>query len=250
MRKRYLPIGLAVVAVLTWNPDLGAQKVKRTIMQVTSTLADTGDTGYPYRVQSDRKGPYVTKTVNRTTQVESILIHDQNGTDWQVTTYYVAKGRSAASDRTVFFDATEQVLAGAFATPVLGSESGVPVERGYVTSHLTAKCSVAGISMLAMSEGASVLCPGSMRFQAPDGEWYRFSFQPDNFQASERYSVTCTRAHGTGCREWRIVPSGTAMTGGDPNPKSRNTLLLIDEGGTILAQGGDYYLSFAFTVTR
>lgn len=250
MRSGYLSIGLAFATVLTVSPGLVAQKVKQTIIPVTSTLADTGDTGYPYRVQSDRKGPYVTTTVNRTTQVESNLIHRQIGTDWLLTTYYEVKNGYAPSGRTVFFDATEQVLAGAFPTPVLGSEGGVLVERGYVTSQLTAKCSVVGISMLAMSAGATVVCPGSMRFQAPDGEWYRFSFQPDNFEASERFNVTCTRADGTGCREWRIVPSGTAVTGDDPNPKSRNTLLLIDNGGNILAQGGDYYLSFAVTVTR
>jgi hypothetical protein len=249
LRNGYLSIGL-VAAVLTLSPGLVAQKVKQTIIPVTSTLADTGDTGYPYRVQSDRKGPYVTKTVNRTNQVDSVLIHREVGTDWLLTTYYVLRGGLAASDRTVFFDVAEQVLAGGFPTPVLGSEGGVPVERGYVTSQLTAKCREAGVNMLAMTAGSTVLCPGSMRFQAPDGEWYRFSFQPDNFAATERFNVTCTRADTTGCREWRITPSGSALTGNDPNHKNRNTLLLIDESGNILAQGGDYYLSFAVTVTR
>ena len=230
---------------------LRAQKpVKSTTIEVTSTLADVGETGYPYRVQSDRKGPYVSKTVNRVNTVDSLLLHDQYGTDWLLTTYYRTKGDWASSDRTVFFDATEQVAAGGFPTPFLGSEGGVPVERGYVTSQLTAKCSVANISMLAMAAGSTVLCPGSLRFQAPDGQWYRFSFQPNNFEASERFSVTCTRADTSGCREWRITPSGTAVTGDDPNLKGRNTLLMIDSGGAILAQGGDYHLSFAFTVTR
>jgi hypothetical protein len=40
------------------------------------------------------------------------------------------------------------------------------------------------------------------------------------------------------------------LTGTDPNPKSLHTLLQIDDGGSILAVGGDYLLSFAFTVTR
>ncbi|MBA3641454.1 MAG: hypothetical protein H0W53_19725 [Acidobacteria bacterium] len=69
-----------------------------------------------------------------------------------------------------------------------------------------------------------------------------------NYPQVDRFGVTCTRGDGTGCREWTIAPGTTTVTGTDP--KSLNTLLLIDDGGTILAQGGDYRLSFRITVTR
>jgi len=32
------------------------------------------------------------------------------------------------------------------------------------------------------------------------------------------------------------------------NPKSLNRLVLTDEGGTVLEDGGDYYVSFSITV--
>jgi hypothetical protein len=147
----------------------------------------------------------VSTVVKNVRQVDSILIHDQYGTDWSLTTYYVLRNSYVASDRPVFFNLAEQVQAGGFASPILGTAEGLPVERGYVTSHLTTKCSVDNIDMLAMASGATVLCPGSLRFRAPDGQWYRFSFQPNNFERSEKFSVTCTRRDTTGCREWRIA---------------------------------------------
>lgn len=243
--------GAVLLILPLFTSGVTAQKgAKRTIIEVTSTLADLGSSGHPLLVQSDRKGPYVSTVVKNVRQVDSILIHDQYGTDWSLTTYYVLRNSYVASDRSVFFNLAEQVQAGGFVSPILGTAEGLPVERGYVTSHLTTKCSVDNIDMLAMASGATVLCPGSLRFRAPDGLWYRFSFQPNNFERSEKFSVTCTRGDITGCREWRIVPSGTTLTGTDPNPKSLHTLLQIDDGGSILAVGGDYLLSFAFTVTR
>ena len=62
--------------------------------------------------------------------------------------------------------------------------------------------------------------------------------------------MTCTAADTTGCKVWTISPSGTAVTGTDPNPKGLNKLLLIDSAGTVLAEGGDYYSSFSITVAR
>ena len=252
MKISALPVGAALVALLALSaPGVSAQKgTKRTIIEVTSNLADFGSSGHALLVQSDRKGPYVSTIVKNVRQVDSVLIHDQYGTDWSLTTYYSLRNSYVASDRSVFFDLAEQVQPGGFVSPVLGTSEGLPVERGYVTSHLTTKCSVDNIDMLAMATGATVLCPGSLRFRAPDGQWYRFSFQPNNFEPSEKFQVSCTRGDSTGCREWRIVPSGTTLTGTDPNPKSRHTLLQINDGGSILAVGGDYLLSFAFTVTR
>lgn len=251
MRNRSLQAyAAAALAVGLSGAVLVAQKNTSTTIQVTSSIADLGATGYPLLVQSDRKGTYVTQVVKRTKQVESILIQGRYGTDWSLTTYYVERGAYQASARTVFFDLGELVTEGGFVTPVLGTEAGLPVARGQVTAHLITKCSVANIDMLKIAPGATVSCPGSLRFRSPDGEWYRLSFQPDNYPQVDRFGVTCTRGDDTGCREWTIATGATTVTGSDPNVKSLNTLLLIDDGGTILAQGGDYRLSFGITVTR
>lgn len=217
---------------------------------VTTTIADVGGS-HELRVQSDRKGAYATKTVNRVTQVRSAIDMFVDGSDWSLTTYYTAKGGYAASDRTVFFDLREQFAAGGFATPQMGTDGGgLPVEYGPVTSHLIVKCSNAGLDMLKIPVGVTAVCPGSLRFRAPSGQWYRFSFQPANYPEVEPFHVTCTAADPTGCKVWSIAPSGTAVTGDDPNPKGLNKLLLIDSGGTVLAEGGDYLMSFSITVAR
>jgi hypothetical protein len=57
-------------------------------------------------------------------------------------------------------------------------------------------------------------------------------------------------ADATGCKVWTVTPSGTTTTGTDPNPKNYTKLLHINETGDILAEGGDYYLSFSITFAR
>ena len=88
-----------------------------------------------------------------------------------------------------------------------------------------------------------VECPGSLRFWAPDGQWYRFSFQPENFSNSDYWKVTCTATRSQGCTTWTITPNGTDGT-------SVNTLLRIDKDGNILDVGGDYGLTYSFLVER
>ena len=47
------------------------------------------------------------------------------------------------------------------------------------------------------------------------------------------------------------LPSSTPANPGDPNAKSLNRLLHIDAASNVLdPNGGDYYLSFAFDVSR
>ena len=80
-----------------------------------------------------------------------------------------------------------------------------------------------------MPNGAAALCPGSFRFRSPNGQWYRFSFQPENYPDVDRFKVTCVAVDDTGCKVGTISPSGTVMTADDPNPKSLNKLLLITD---------------------
>lgn len=246
-------LGLAVLGVMVGGLSLVAARAPRpSHYLVTTTIADVGGS-HALSVQSDRQGAYSTKTVNRVTQVRSAIDMFQTGSDWSLTTYSYAggKGGYAASDRTVFFDLREQFAAGGFDTPQMGTDGGgLPVEYGPVTSHLIVKCSNAGLDMLKIPVGVTAVCPGSLRFRAPSGQWYRFSFQPANYPEVDPFHVTCTAADPTGCKVWSIAPSGTAVTGDDPNPKGLNKLLLIDSGGTVLAEGGDYLMSFSITVAR
>jgi hypothetical protein len=243
--------GLLALALATGPLTAGPSAQKNPDIPVTVTIADRGAADQPLRVQSDRKGAYVTKAVKQTKQVDSALLVNPTGTDWSLTTYYVSRGSYAASDRTVFFDLREQAAAGSFVTPILGTDAlGAAVEYGYVTAHLIAKCSMVNVDMTRMATGATASCPGSLRFRAPDGLWYRFSFQPDNFPQVDRFLVTCSQANSTGCRVWTVTPGSSRTTGTDSNTKSLNTLLAIDEAGNILSVGGDYYLSFSITVAR
>jgi hypothetical protein len=224
---------------------------KRSEIPLTISIADVGATGSPFLVRSDQKGSYVTRTANRSTQVEAVLLANDRGQDWALTTYYTSKGSYAASDRRVFFDLREQVASGAFATPVIGYDAGTAVEYGLATAHLIGKCSIVDVDMLKMTVGTEALCPGTFRFRALDGQWYRLSFQPENFEQVDRMRVSCERADTTGCREWLVVPGNGRLTANDPNPKSLHTLVNIDgSGAQVLGQGGDYLLSFAIRLTR
>jgi hypothetical protein len=242
---------LVILGLVTGTlPPVQARAPRTTQIQVTTTIADLGG-DHELRVQSDRKGAYATKVVNRVTQVTSVIDQYLTGSAWSLTTYYTVKGNYTASDRTVFFDLRERAATGSFATPPIGTDGdGAPVEYGQVTSHLIAKCSLVNVDMLKIPLGWTASCPGSFRFRAPDGQWYRLSFQPDNYSEVDRLNVTCTAADSAGCKVWTIASGGTAVTGTDPNPKSLNNLLLIDSGGAVIAEGGDYYLSFAITVAR
>jgi hypothetical protein len=154
----------------------------------------------------------------------------------------LSKGSYVASNRKVFVDLSEQLTMGGFATPALGD--------GQLTAHLIAKCSQVNVDLVGMSLGSTALCPGSARFLAPDGNWYRLSFNPDNYSEVNPFAVACTASDRSGCKVWTITPSSPVVTGNDPNRKSLNRLLLINANGEILDEGGGYYTSFSITVAR
>jgi hypothetical protein len=200
---------------------------------VRTTIADALNS-YPLRIASDSKGTYAPGKVLSSTI-------DTLG-DWSLTTYATAATKITASDRTVFFDLTE---------PASPDNPIPPITAAYLQAHLIAKCHLVDVHFLNIPAGMTVQCPGTFRFLAPNGNWYRFSFQPENFPEVDRLSVTCEAADSGGCKLWTIASSGTTRTGTDPNPKSLNRLVQIDSGGnTILADLGNYYLSFSLTVAR
>ena len=202
---------------------------------VVATLADTAS-GAWLRVGSDTQGAYVT-----TSQTTSIIQQRPTGTDWLLTTYYTRRGSFAPSTRGVRFDLSEQHTSGAFPTPIAGVTT-MPVQ-------LKVGCSHANVDMLGLTQGQSVICPGSYRFWAPNGHWYRLAFNADNYPEVDGLTVTCTTAVPTGCKIWTITPSG-APTLADANPKNHTRLVEIDEDGFVVAEGGTYYVSFAITLAR
>ena len=206
---------------------------KNAPIPVTVMLADSQN-GFPLRVGSDTQGPYLD-----TSKALNAEIHRySDGTDWMLTTYYGI--RNTPSSRSVFFDLTEQVTSGV-----------PPIAAASVQAHLIAKCRLAFVDLLTLATGASADCPGSFRFQAPSGKWYRFSFQPDNFPGVDRLRLTCLARDAAGCKTWTVTPATDRVTSADPNPKGLQTLLEIENGSDdILAVLGDYYLSFHITVTR
>jgi len=208
-------------------------------VQVRTTIYNSDGIG-ALRVQNDGKGVYQTTTVGGKTTVTSTIFSFTNtvGQDFFLTTYYPSKGSFASSARTVRIDMSQQLSDGAFFTPTLNTD-GAPVQMGV-------KCRLATpnpVSLVGMALNQAVECPGSLRFWAPGGEWYRFSFQPENFSTSDRWKVTCIAAGTSGCTKWTIARSGT-------DGSSRNTLLHIDDQGTILEVGGDYALTYSFLLER
>jgi hypothetical protein len=203
---------------------------------VTVTIADVQE-NYPLLVHSDVQGPYVA-TKQITSVIEQFI---GGGTDWILTTYSYPK--LTPTNRTVFFSLEEPAASDNPASPPMGT--------GYRPAHLTAKCRLSNVNMLSMPVGASARCPGSFRFQGADSLWYRFSFQPANYPHVDDLRVTCAAADARGCISWQIAPSNERRTGTDPNPKSLNRLLRIEAGSDqVVAELGDYFLSFLITVTR
>ena len=209
---------------------------------VRTTIADSDASG-PLRVRSDGNNPdvYETTTVGAKTTVTSMIYSFQgtSGQDFFLTTYYPYKNGFAASSRTVGIDLAGRVFGGGFSPPDLGTTGQVPVQ-------LSVKCRMAtpnAVSLVGMTYNQSVECPGALRFWAPDGQWYRFSFQPEKFSNSDRWKVTCSAVGSSGCTKWKVEPSGS-------DGESVNTLLRIDLQGTILEVGDDYRLTFSILVER
>ncbi len=225
--------------VLAMAGAIGAAAApKSATVNVTTTIADSQD-GVGLLVGSDTQGAYVTTVVKKQEAMSSAIRSYSDGTDWWLTTF---GARQTPGGRSVFFSLTE---------PASPANPIPPFTTGYAQAHLIAKCRLVGVDMFRLTPGTAVDCPGAFRFQAEDGSWYRFSFQPENFPQVNRLRVTCLSSDSGGCKVWTIRPASTLVTGTDPNPKSLNTLLLIDDfSEEVVANFGDYYLSFAITVAR
>jgi hypothetical protein len=223
-----------IAAPLVTSVGIVAGGPSKTI-PVSSTIADSQN-GYLLRIASDDLGAYVNTRI-----VESVLEPQNSGTDWLMSTYgSVYKG---GSNRTVVIDLSE---------PVSFSNPPPPFTVAAVQAFLTAKCgSLRGIDLLKVANGATVQCGGAFHFLASNGNWYKLSARPDNYPDVTDMNVTCQAADSSGCRTWSIRPDSLVTTGGDPNVKGVQRLLQFDPStDRVLADLGDYYVSFAYTISR
>jgi hypothetical protein len=225
---------LTITAFLATSAGTIAGGAARTVT-VSSVIADAQN-GYPLRIGSDDLGAYV-----NTRTVESVLEPQNSGTDWLMSTYgSVYRG---GSNRTVVIDLSE---------PASFSNPPPPFTLAAVQTFLAAKCgSVQAIDMLKIPAGSTVQCGGAFHFVAPNGNWYKLSARPDNYPDVTDMNVTCLTADSSGCRTWSIRPDSLLTTGGDPNVKGVQRLLQYDQPtDRVLADLGDYYISFAYTISR
>ena len=251
-------------------PTVALAQKKSAHVDIATSISGVGPAdGMPvtdgqFLVQSDGLGDYVNLTEGRTKTVTNILIVNQApGTDWSLTTYSLGARSVTPSSRRVFFDLryreesdgvvpVEYANARFHETPALGTVAGEPVPYGRVTAHLIVKCSEASpvIDFRTMTAEEVATCPGSLRFMAADGMWYRLSFAPGNFQGVNFFKVTCTSADTAGCRTWTVGPETQTSTS-DPSQQGLQRLLRLDQfGGAIQAVGPLYHISFSFSLRR
>lgn len=229
---------MAVAVAHVFNVEAaGRAGAPSTDMPVTSNLAVQANSA-ALRTQGDVKGPYTS-----TSQVTSMILGGTH--DWLLQTYYTAKGKTAASDRSVWFDLTEPAFAG---TPA------PPIATGYLQARLIVSCINApqAIDILTLPVGTPVLCPGHFNFLMPDLKtYYRIHFKPTVYSETDWIQVTCTASYiKGGCGAWSFEATG-ATTSADLNAKNVGRLLKIDAGGNVLDDKlGDYFMSFSITAAR
>jgi hypothetical protein len=209
----------------------------RTSVPVHVSIADV-QAEYALLVQSDGMGEY-----EHDQEVQSTIEQYKTGyTDWLFTTYVLgARGKVTPSNRNVLFDLSEPA-----------SLDNLPSAIGaeYLQAHLKVGCTEVNVNMLRIAAGATIQCPGSFRFLARDGRWFRLAMNSNSFSDVDPLNVTCTSGDSSGCRTWNLAPSSTFRTGEDPNPKNVTKLLRIDVNGKVLEQLGNYYLSFSIDLRR
>ena len=239
-------LGLASLSAISAAPKNGPILVK-------THVADSID-GYPLRVQGDgilvqQDGSlYETTTIRKVQTIYSAIDRFLTGTGWSLTLYAYDRNWTP-SGRTVFFDLSEPAVAQPQFPDYPNSNLPQPPEAGYYPAHMIAKCNVVNVDMLTLTIGGSVQCPGSFRFQATDGAWYRLAFNPSNYPQVNPLQVTCLTTANNACSSWSLTPSGGASTT-DPLPKNVTKLLRINTNEEVLADLGDYYVSFNITVKR
>lgn len=148
-----------------------------------------------------------------------------------------------------------------FSQPVLGSgpdgsdPTGLPA--GTYAFRALAQCASYGNSLLSFTAGQIKTCPLRIGFDA-GANHYAIIMNPTGgvngpFPETDAATVTCTYP-STGsapCSQWRFTPSGTYIAP-DLSVKYRNAarLLEFDSRNNVVADHGDFYMSFSIVMSK
>jgi hypothetical protein len=152
-----------------------------------------------------------------------------------------------------------------FSQPIAGSgpNGGNPVAipSAVYKVHMISKCNLYGTSMLTQAPGTTMPCPLHVGDVYVGSTKYAVQMNPYMSAADTAYpetnfaNITCVvPSSGAGpCTQWRIVPSAT-FTAPDGSQRLRNVGKLLkwvtSHGSTTAVNQGDFYFSFAITVTN
>jgi hypothetical protein len=193
---------------------------------VTTTIEGT------YRIQGDLLGSYQ----NGIDSVQSVL-QGCSG-DWVLDT-------SSSPTRKVLVDFRDPVPNSGATPPFLYNQ--VPA-RLIAQAHYTSSASILGMKGL----NSTLLSPLSVAFDY-GGSSFGLRMNPNNWPQTNYALVTCTGVVDPAnpatslCNQWRIEPS---VTQPDGERKSIAHLERLPKGRPVSESHGDFYMSFAISVTN
>ena len=217
---------------------------------VTSYLSDSGPTGVPYSVQSDRLGAYL----NGVQGVGSILTantyHSLPPGDWQLDVL-----SSATRNITVTLSSANAVQPGqpgyqAPANPPFWGTRTLP-------GHIEDKCTAIYNDLLTMSAGQTFQCPAIVRFASSQkNAYYRLDMTGSwtgigAYTESTQVRVQCNTVGSDGnCNDWFMDPIPVVNPDGTISPGTAIARLVEVFSSGPETNDGDFYLTFHFHITR
>jgi hypothetical protein len=200
---------------------------------VTSVVKDTDVSVAPaLTILSDAGGEYInSKTLTSLIQPVG---------DWVLDAINPAK-----ATRRIFVD---------FSQPVLGSgpNGGDPIgpPMGTYPFRALALCANYGNTLPSFIAGQVGTC--GLRIGLDVGtRHFVIVMHPNgtiqgNFAETQAATVTCTSTGSGPCSEWRFTSTGTASAPG----RNVSRLLELDSRNNVIADHGDFYMSFSITITK
>jgi hypothetical protein len=234
--RRLFSISTVLALALSVSASALAQKLPPNVPVVT-TIADADHSIAPtLHIQSDGGGGYVhSRTVE--SQIQGIG-------DWELTT------NTRTPTRGVYLSFAEPI-------PGTGPNGGNPIAPpdGDYFLRIIAKCHNYGNNMFSLGGGATMTCPIHPTFD-DNGQSYAIIMNPvtTQYPDTEDAIITCLATDSANkCREWRIEPSGTYLTGtGEVDKGSVGKLVKVVtvKGKTVHEVQGNFYFSFAINLVK
>jgi len=236
---RTVALGIVAIGKLTSSNKPAAD------IPVTSYLVDYSAGNTPYYVQSDGSGTYS----NGANSVTSILVGNGynfiDDGDWRL-------DMSSSTIRTirVTFEQANAVQPGdpGYTAPANPPYWGTQFEA----VRMENKCTLDNHDMLTMKPGDKFTCPMLIRFPPfTSSTFYRLqmgflTIEPE----TQEVQISCNSANSRGCNDWFIDPVPVVNPDGSTSPGQTRARLDLVNNTTIVADEGDFYLTFHFHVTR